>query len=92
MTQFKTGILGVGMLMGSARRKKRVRLKGTVKWFNNAKGFGFIGREDGSSDVFVHYSAINIEGYKSLQEGDQVEFEIVDGQKGPQAGNVTRVQ
>jgi len=78
--------------MGSARRKKKVRMKGTVKWFNNAKGFGFIGREDGSSDVFVHYSAINIEGYKSLQEGDQVEFEIVDGQKGPQAGNVTRVQ
>ena len=92
MTQFQTGILGVGMLKGSARRKKKVRLKGTVKWFNNAKGFGFIGREDGSSDVFVHYSAINIEGYKSLQEGDQVEFEIVDGQKGPQAGNVTRVQ
>ena len=92
MTQFQTGILGVGMLKGSARRKKKVRMKGTVKWFNNAKGFGFIGREDGSSDVFVHYSAINIEGYKSLQEGDQVEFEIVDGQKGPQAGNVTRVQ
>ena len=80
------------MLKGSAGRKKKVRMKGTVKWFNNAKGFGFIGREDGSSDVFVHYSAINIEGYKSLQEGDQVEFEIVDGQKGPQAGNVTRVQ
>jgi CspA family cold shock protein len=92
LTQFQTGILGVGMLKGSARRKKKVRMKGTVKWFNNAKGFGFIGREDGSSDVFVHYSAINIEGYKSLQEGDQVEFEIVDGQKGPQAGNVTRVQ
>ena len=66
-----------------------MRLKGTVKWFNNAKGFGFIGRDDGSSDVFVHYSAISSEGYKSLQEGDQVEFEIVDGQKGPQAGNVT---
>lgn len=66
------------------------RLKGTVKWFNNAKGFGFIGREDGP-DVFVHYSAITSEGYKSLQEGDQVEFEIVEGQKGPQAGNVMKV-
>ena len=66
------------------------RLRGTVKWFNNAKGFGFIGREDGP-DVFVHYSAIQSEGYKSLQEGDPVEFEIVEGQKGPQAGNVTRV-
>jgi len=65
-------------------------LKGTVKWFNNAKGFGFIGREDGP-DVFVHYSAISSEGYKSLQEGDQVEFEIVEGQKGPQAGNVMKV-
>jgi CspA family cold shock protein len=65
-------------------------LRGTVKWFNNAKGFGFIGREDGP-DVFVHYSAISSEGYKSLQEGDQVEFEIVEGQKGPQAGNVMKV-
>ena len=66
------------------------RIRGTVKWFNNAKGFGFIGRE-GGPDVFVHYTAITSEGYKSLQEGDEVEFEIVEGQKGPQAGNVTKV-
>ncbi len=65
------------------------RLKGVVKWFNNAKGYGFIGR-DGGPDVFVHYSAITIEGYKSLQEGDQVEFEIAQGQKGPQAANVMK--
>jgi len=65
------------------------RLKGTVKWFNNAKGYGFIGRDDGP-DVFVHYSAISGEGYKSLQEGDAVEFEIVQGQKGPQAANVEK--
>ena len=68
-----------------------MKLKGTVKWFNNAKGFGFIGREDGP-DVFVHYSALIADGYKSLQEGDVVEFEIVDGQKGPQAANVAKVQ
>jgi CspA family cold shock protein len=66
------------------------RLRGTVKWFNNAKGFGFIGQESGP-DVFVHYSAVKSEGYKSLQEGDQVEFEIVQGQKGPQADSVTKL-
>ena len=61
-----------------------------MKWFNNAKGFGFIGRDDGP-DVFVHYSAINSDGYKSLQEGDDVEFEIVQGEKGPQADKVRRM-
>jgi CspA family cold shock protein len=65
------------------------RLKGTVKWFNNAKGYGFIGRADGP-DVFVHYTAIAAEGYKSLQEGDQIDFEIAEGKKGPQAANVIK--
>ena len=63
------------------------RINGTVKWFNDAKGFGFIQRE-GGPDVFVHYSAIQSQGFKSLAEGDKVEFEIVDGQKGPQASNI----
>jgi cold shock protein len=66
-----------------------LKVNGKVKWFNNAKGYGFIGRDAGA-DVFVHYSAIVAEGYKTLQEGDSVEFEIVQGQKGPQAANVTK--
>ena len=67
------------------------RVRGAVKWFNNAKGFGFIGRDDGGADVFVHFSALSGEGYKSLQENDRVEFEIVEGQKGQQAANVTKL-
>jgi CspA family cold shock protein len=67
------------------------RMRGTVKWFNNAKGYGFLGRDDGGADVFVHYSAITGDGFKSLQENDRVEFEIVAGQKGPQAANVTKL-
>ncbi len=67
-----------------------MKVTGKVKWFNNSKGYGFIGRE-GGADVFVHYSAIVAEGYRTLQEGDNVEFEITDGQKGPQAANVTKV-
>ena len=62
---------------------------GKVKWFNAEKGFGFLEREDGS-DVFVHYSAIQDEGFKSLTEGQNVEFEIVDGNRGPQAANVVK--
>lgn len=65
------------------------RMTGTVKWFNDAKGFGFIARE-GGPDVFVHFSAIETQGFKSLAEGDRVEFEIVQGQKGPQAANVIK--
>ena len=65
------------------------RITGTVKWFNDAKGFGFISRE-GGPDVFVHYSAIQGNGFKTLAENDAVEFDIVDGQKGPAAENVTR--
>ncbi|MFZ7128174.1 MAG: cold-shock protein [Desulfobacterales bacterium] len=63
---------------------------GTVKWFNDQKGFGFIEQEDGS-DVFVHHSAINATGFKSLKEGDRVTFDVVQGQKGPAAANVTVV-
>ena len=62
---------------------------GTVKWFNNAKGYGFLGR-DGGADVFVHYSSIQTDGYKSLKEGDPVEFNIIQGEKGPQADHVVR--
>ncbi|MBW1838593.1 MAG: cold-shock protein [Deltaproteobacteria bacterium] len=61
--------------------------KGTVKWFNEKKGFGFLSQEDGE-DVFVHYSSIQDEGFKTLQEGQAVEFEVQDGPKGPQAVNV----
>ena len=64
--------------------------RGTVKWFSNSKGFGFISRESGS-DVFVHYSAINANGFKTLAEGQQVEFTVTQGPKGPQAENVTPV-
>ena len=65
-------------------------MKGTVKWFNNQKGYGFISDENGK-DVFVHYSGLEMEGYKTVEEGQAVEFEVVDGAKGPQAIHVKRV-
>ena len=62
--------------------------RGTVKWFNDSKGYGFIQREDGEDDVFVHYSAIQMDGFKTLSEGQQVEFELATGDRGPHAANV----
>ena len=67
------------------------RITGTVKWFNDAKGFGFITPESGGKDCFVHHTAIQGEGFKSLTEGQRVEFEIVQGQKGPAAQNVVKL-
>lgn len=65
--------------------------QGSVRWFNNAKGYGFLGR-DGGPDVFCHYSAIRSDGYKSLKEGEVVEYDVVDGSKGPQADHVIRLK
>ena len=64
---------------------------GTVKWFNDSKGYGFIALEDGSKDVFVHHSAIQGEGFKTLNEGDRVQFDVVQGEKGPAAENVVKL-
>ena len=68
-----------------------MRMQGTVKWFNDQKGFGFITPEDGSKDCFVHHSAIQADGFRSLAEGDRVEFDLTEGTKGPAAENVTKV-
>lgn len=64
--------------------------KGTVKWFSNQKGYGFICDENGN-DIFVHYTGLNMEGYKTLEEGAEVEYEVIEGEKGPQAVNVTKL-
>jgi len=79
----------LGKIQG--RQKAVAQYKGKVKWFNNSKGYGFIGREDGP-DVFVHFSAIQLRGYKQLKEGDVVEFDIVEGTKGPQADAVILIR
>jgi CspA family cold shock protein len=90
--QRRTQITGVApSYLETARRATLAQYKGVVKWFNNAKGYGFLGHE-GGPDVFVHYSSIQIDGYKSLKEGDEVEFDIIQGTKGPQADQVVRVR
>ncbi len=68
-----------------------MRITGTVKWFDDKKGFGFLQKDDGSGDCFVHHSAIRGDGFKTLNEGEKVEFEIVEGEKGPAAADVVRV-
>ena len=73
-------------------RLQGMKVKGKVKWFNDAKGYGFITPDEGDKDCFVHYSAIEAEGFRSLKEGEAVEFEVVEGQKGPSAQNVNRVE
>lgn len=65
-------------------------MRGKVKWFNNQKGYGFITKEDGSGDVFCHYSSVSGEGYKTLNEGDAVEFDVIESDKGPKASNVQK--
>jgi CspA family cold shock protein len=86
---FRGFVLGPGFY--EERRDLSMRVQGTVKWFNDSKGYGFIERPDGA-DVFVHYSAIQGSGFRSLNEGQTVEFDVVDGPKGKQAANVTPVQ
>ncbi|HSL84622.1 MAG TPA: cold-shock protein [Thermoanaerobaculia bacterium] len=68
-----------------------MRIQGSVKWFNEAKGFGFITRDDGEKDCFVHHTGISGDGFKTLHEGERVEFDVVQGQKGPAAANVSRI-
>jgi CspA family cold shock protein len=91
-----SGVIGVSISTLTHSKSERelgqlAQYRGTVKWFNNAKGYGFLGR-DGGADVFVHYSSIQREGYKSLKEGDEVEFDIIQGSKGPQADQVARLK
>ena len=88
-TPFKGCLTRTGPQGSHAKEQGKVK-EGTVKWFNDSKGFGFIEQDDGP-DVFVHHSAINAEGFKSLDEGARVSFDIVDGPKGPAAANVTKI-
>jgi len=82
---------GTATVRREAREVVAVSTTGTVKWFNDSKGYGFIALEDGSKDVFVHHSAIQGEGFKTLNEGDRVQFDVVQGDKGPAAENVVKL-
>ena len=79
----------VTQLLSKGQEACTFMIDGTVKWFNESKGFGFLTRE-GGPDVFVHHSEIRAEGYRTLNEGDKVQFEVTDSPKGPRAANVTR--
>jgi CspA family cold shock protein len=86
------GTTGLPTHISTTKEFGSMRTRGTVKWFNDAKGFGFITREDGQPDCFVHHSAIQGQGFKSLREGEKVEFDVVAGTKGPAAQNVVVVK
>ena len=88
---YSAGTRRVHITNRNSQGNTRARPYGTVKWFNDAKGFGFIAPEDGSADVFAHHSAINSKGFRSLQEGQRVSYELTQGPKGAQASDITPV-
>lgn len=88
--EFRSLLQNDAVCIGISLGRRIVMQQGTVKWFNAKKGYGFISDEEGN-DVFVHFSALNMDGFKELKDGEKVEFEVTDGDKGPQAANVTRL-
>src|SRR5258708_2570549 len=82
---------GLNVRITTHKENERMSKTGKIKWFNDAKGFGFVTPDDGSKDVFVHFSSIQGEGFKSLAEGDKIEFEVQESEKGPKAANVRKV-